>query len=131
MPLDNPRFDVGAARLTRLATALENLSGPDREQFNMQSYCSCAVHVAMSVPEFRVAGLYSEAGSDAPIFENKWALRALTEFFQINVDQATSIFYPNPGGAYPYGPVSFVITKRRPEEVAETIMAVVAEKVIG
>ena len=129
MPLDNPRFDVGAQRLARLADALDQLTGQARAQFNMSDYCSCAVHVAIGIPELAEAGL-KDRGAGVPRFENFDHRDALRLFFEIDNASVVKIFFP-PARCAESGARGGAYEDRRAHEVAETIRSVIRERVLA
>ncbi|KGM36166.1 hypothetical protein [Inquilinus limosus] len=81
-----------------------------RPGFNCGTVC-CALGLAALDPEFQTAGLHLSGGN--VYFENSNSYDAGAEFFEIPIDHAERIFYPDDDL---YGP-----RPHRPETVADVI----------
>lgn len=113
-------------RLTKLADFLDTVPEPAFNIDRWQGSCgtvACAVGWATKIPEFIEAGFkMMNMGSyyeSVPVFENRFRWNAVTEFFDINYEQAMYLF-----SGFKYDMPGWQVT---PAMVAERIREVLAK----
>jgi hypothetical protein len=111
MPLDDTEnyLSIGDRRLLTLADHLDQIT----TNFHMGAFCSCALHHAGNVTEFKLAGLQMPPSSQVygPTFDGHQGFAAAQEFFGLGFDEVRALFGPN----YP------LEVANKPSYVAEVI----------